>query len=214
MLTALQDAGLEDDGDIAPEAAARRALKIAILHHIAQCDRPDVDGLLTDVLAAARGMTMRIRILGMMLQRSSALAGPALAAFDNEFHDDPLTMDKWFAVQAMTGTADSLVALEDHRSYDRENPNRVRSLLGAFASANLAAFHAADGSGYRLMADRIGALDALNPQLAARLAAAFRTWRTIEDSRQGHARAALASLQERANISPDLSDIVQRTLDG
>jgi aminopeptidase N len=214
LLTALQDAGLEDDGDIAPEAAARRALKIALLHHIAQCDRPDVDGLLTEVLAGAGGMTMRIKLLGMMLQRSSALAEPALTTFDDEFHDDPLTMDKWFAVQAMTGTADSLIALEDHRSYDRENPNRVRSLLGAFAGANLAGFHAADGSGYRLMASRIGALDALNPQLAARLAAAFRTWRTMENSRQSHARAALTSLQDTANISPDLADIVQRTLNG
>jgi aminopeptidase N len=214
LLTALQDAGLEDDGDIAPEAAARRALKIALLHHIAQCDRPDVDGLLTEVLAGAGGMTMRIKLLGMMLQRSSALAEPALTAFDDEFHDDPLTMDKWFAVQAMTGTADLLIALEDHRSYDRENPNRVRSLLGAFAGANLAGFHAADGSGYRLMASRIGELDALNPQLAARLAAAFRTWRTMENSRQSHARAALTSLQDTANISPDLADIVQRTLNG
>jgi aminopeptidase N len=213
VVEALERFGLEDSGDISPEAASKRSLVLALLQHLSRCETPDVDDLLGRALRGAGGMTMRIKTLALLLQRKSPLADQALEAFDAEFHDDPLTMDKWFAIQAMNGTADTLVALEGHRSYDRDNPNRVRSLLGAFATGNLSGFHANDGSGYQLMAERIGTLDGRNPQLAARLASAFRTWRTMDASRQRYAQAALETLQSTPNISTDLSDIVTRMLE-
>lgn len=213
IVAALERFGLEDSGDISPEAAAKRALVLALLQHVSRCSDPGVEDLLGRALHGAGGMTMRIKTLALLLQRQSPLANEALQAFEAEFHNDPLTMDKWFAIQAMTGTAEALIALEDHRSYDRDNPNRVRSLLGAFATGNLSGFHAADGAGYRLMAERIGTLDGRNPQLAARLASAFRTWRTMDASRQSHAQAALEALQSTPNISADLADIVLRMVD-
>jgi aminopeptidase N len=214
MVLALEQFGLQDDGQISPQAAANRALILALLQHLALWDDPVAEDVLARAHNGAHGMTMRIKTLILLLKRQSPLADSALAAFDERFHDDPLTMDKWFAAQAMTGTADRLIALEEHRSYDRDNPNRVRSLLGAFSASNLSGFHAADGSGYCLMANRIAELDGRNPQLAARLAAAFRAWRTMDAVRQKQAQAALQDLQDMPNMSPDLADIVLRMLEG
>ena len=159
-------------------------------------------------------MTMRIKTLTLLVQRNGPAANPALKAFAARFGQEPLAMDKWLVAQASTYTASDIEALEDHPAYDATNPNRVRSLLGAFSTLNLTGFHAADGSGYRLLSSRIADLDMANPQLAARLAVAFRSWRTMDEGRRGHAKAALDALQGRANLSTDLADIVARTLAG
>jgi aminopeptidase N len=92
------------------------------------------------------------------------------------------------------------------------NPNRVRALIGAFAQGNQTQFNRADGQGYAFVADSVLALDAKNPQVAARLATAFRTWRTLEEGRRGKAEAALQRIGATPNLSRDLSDIVERAL--
>jgi aminopeptidase N len=92
------------------------------------------------------------------------------------------------------------------------NPNRVRALIGAFAQGNPTQFNRADGAGYEFVADTILALDPKNPQLAARMATAFRTWRTLEAGRQAKAQAALQRIKQTPALSRDLSDIVERAL--
>lgn len=214
---ALREDGMADDGEISAASAARRSLIFAMLKLLSAWDDPAADELIEQAHRQAQGMTMRIRSLGLLVRRQSAAADDALRAFEAQFYDDPLAMDKWFSVQANAPgpvALDAVRRLERHPAYSLSNPNRVRSLLGAFAMNNLSGFHAADGAGYRLMAERIGQIDESNPQLAARLAGAFRSWRTMESGRREQARSALQALSEKRPLSVDVTDIVSRTLNG
>ena len=124
-------------------------------------------------------------------------------------------MDKWFQIQASAPgaeTLDRVKALMRHPSFSMNNPNRVRALIGTLANASQTGFHRADGEGYRFLADTVVDIDRRNPQLAARLATAFRSWRSLEPTRQEKARAALLSMAQASDLSADLGDIVQRTL--
>jgi aminopeptidase N len=109
-------------------------------------------------------------------------------------------------------TLDKVRALTAHAAFSFANPNRVRALIGAFAQGNPTQFNRADGAGYEFIADIVLALDPKNPQLAARLATAFRSWRTLEQGRRGKAQAALERIKAAPNRSRDLADIVERAL--
>jgi aminopeptidase N len=103
-------------------------------------------------------------------------------------------------------------ALTTHPAFSMNNPNRVRALIGTLANASQTGFHRADGEGYRFLAEKVVDIDSRNPQLAARLATAFRSWRSLEPGRQAKAREALLSIQRVGKLSADLGDIVERTL--
>lgn len=212
LLDAVEGMGVQDDGMINPQSAAKRALLFALMGHLACWDDERVQTLTQRAHASSIGMTMRIKTLGLLIKRKSDGVGEALAAFEARFGDDPLSMDKWFSVQARYGNASRVQQLEAHPAYDASNPNRVRALLGAFAAGNLLGFHAADGSGYALMAQRIATLDQANPQLAARLAAVFRTWRTQDGKRRNKAHNELSTLAGRPNLSVDVQDMLHRML--
>jgi aminopeptidase N len=139
----------------------------------------------------------------------------ALADFYTRYAADALIVDKWFSLQATTPgaeTLDNVRTLTAHPTFSMANPNRVRALIGAFAQANPGQFNRPDGAGYDFVADTILALDPNNPQLAARMATAFRTWRTLEAGRQAKAQAALHRIKATPGLSRDLSDIVERAL--
>ncbi|MFK7791769.1 MAG: aminopeptidase N [Devosiaceae bacterium] len=214
VLGALDALGLADDGIISPSAAAKRSLINALLQHMVHWDDPRAESAIRTAHDAAKGMTMRVKTLSMLIARDGASMQSPLAAFEARFGGDPLSMDKWFTAQAMHGTAADIERLETHPSYDASNPNRARALLGAFAMGNVTGFNAADGSGYRLMAGRIVAIDQNNPQLAARLASAFRSWRTLEPLRRTKAESALKGMIDQTQISVDLGDIAGRILEG
>ncbi len=214
LLETLEELGPSDEDDLSPLAAAKRVLITAILGHLAFAQ----DAALSDIVLKAHkrstGMTMRIKTLGMLVKHALPGAGDALAAYAHDYADIPLAMDKWFVVQAMAGGAEDIERLEQHPAYDRTNPNRVRSLVGAFATGNLAGFHAADGTGYRLLGDRVIELDGVNPQLAARLASAFRSWRTMSPGRAALAEGVLQDMASQSNLSRDVADMVARMLKG
>jgi len=139
----------------------------------------------------------------------------ALADFYDRYASDALVIDKWFSLQAMIPqpeTLDQVRSLTQHRAFSFSNPNRVRALIGVFAQGNTTQFNRPDGQGYDFIADTLLALDPKNPQLAARLATAFRSWRMLESGRQAKAKAALERVQTAGNLSRDLTDIVQRAL--
>ena len=146
-------------------------------------------------------------------------AGPerdrALAMFHDKWKDEALVVDKWFRVQAtscLEGTLGRVKALAMHPAFDLRNPNRARALLHAFALENPLHFHAADGEGYRWVAEQVVALDRLNPQVAARLARAFDRWRKYDGTRQGHARRALESIASAEGLSGNVGEVVGRAL--
>jgi aminopeptidase N len=142
-------------------------------------------------------------------------AADALDAYAAMFEAEPLALDKWFALQAQVPapeTLDAVEALTRHPRFSLKNPNRVRALIGAFATANLSQFHRADGAGYRFVGEIAGELDRSNPQVAARLLTAFRSFRTMEPGRREKARAVLEAIAARDGLSSDVADIVGRML--
>jgi aminopeptidase N len=160
-------------------------------------------------------MTDRMAALGILSLHDVPEREAAFNDFYQRYKNDPLIIDKWFALQAMRpdpATLDRVRALTAHPAFSMANPNRVRSLIGSFAQGNPTQFNRADGSGYEFVADRILELDPANPQVASRMSTAFRNWRTLEAGRRAHARGALQRISAAPNLSRDVTDIVQRAL--
>ncbi|MEM6438823.1 MAG: aminopeptidase N [Pseudomonadota bacterium] len=211
-LRALFDA-MATPGPYSPdaEAAGRRALRNACLAFLVR--RPG-GAALAQAQTRAEGMSERLPALTALVHARGEGAAEALAAFEADWSQDALVMDKWFAVQATApgeGALARVEALTEHEKFTWRTPNRLRSLVGAFA-ANHAAFHAADGSGYRFLAGWLMKVDALNPQTAARMAGAFETWRRYDDGRQGLIRAELERILAREGCSKDMGEIAGRIL--
>jgi aminopeptidase N len=155
--------------------------------------------------------------LNVLARLDIQAATPVLAHFRQRYAGNALALDKWFALQAtLPGTAalSRIQTLERDSAFNLKNPNRVQSLLGSFARANATGFHRADGAGYRWLGERLGELDALNPQVAARVATAFNGWQRLEPQRREAARAVIEELAAREGLSPDLTDILARVAQG
>ncbi|AZO31388.1 aminopeptidase N [Mesorhizobium sp. M1B.F.Ca.ET.045.04.1.1] len=209
--------GLADNGPFTPDAASagRRALRNILLDYLSLL--PEGAALAATHFHSATNMTDRAAALTVLAHRhaGSRQAQEALAGFEARYRGDALVLDKWFLIQAgVPGpqTVDKVRALMQHPAFSIANPNRVRSLIGTFSSANQTSFHGADGQGYRFFAETVLEVEKRNPQVAARLATALRSWRSLEPVRQDKARQALLQIANAENLSADLRDIVERTL--
>jgi aminopeptidase N len=164
---------------------------------------------------AADNMTNSIAALGALSHMPSAERDQALQVFEARWTNDSLVMDKWFSVQAISQADDTLTrvrALMDHPLFDLKKPNKVRALIGAFAHGNPPQFHQATGNGYRFLSDRVIALDALNPQIAARLVGAFARWKRLTPALSDKMQAALKTIADTPQLSRDCQEIVSKTL--
>jgi aminopeptidase N len=165
----------------------------------------------------AGNMTDRLGALGALVMAHSELAAPALARFQELFRQEALVVDKWFGLQARAPEKDGRVfanvkALLQHPDFSMHNPNRVRSLLLALCNFNPAAFHRADAKGYVFWAEKVVELDAINPQVASRLARALDRWRLLAEPYRTAAREAIARVAAKADLSPDVREVVDRAL--
>ncbi|MBI1204034.1 MAG: aminopeptidase N [Rhodopseudomonas sp.] len=204
-------------GPYSPDAAAagKRALRNVALDLLATDRSPAAIARAVRQYDSADNMTDRLAALATLAQHDVPARDTALADFYRRYADNALVIDKWFSLQATAPqavTLDNVRALTAHPAFSFANPNRVRALIGAFAQANPTQFNRADGAGYSFVADAILALDPKNPQIAARMATAFRAWRTLEPGRRALAQAALQRIKNSASLSRDLSDIVERAL--
>jgi aminopeptidase N len=194
---------------------ARRRLKRRVLELLHAVDGATAGRLAARQYREAPSMTDRLAALALLVHTQSPDAESALADYRSRYTNNALALDKWFAVQAqLPGDAAlaRVTSLEHDAAFTLKNPNRVQSLLGAFVRGNPSGFHRVDGAGYRLLADRLVTLDALNPQVAARLATAFNGWRRLEPKRQAAARSAIAELADREGLSPNLAEILGNVL--
>ncbi|NID17307.1 aminopeptidase N [Luteibacter yeojuensis] len=192
---------------------AQRQLKRRLLDLLALVDPAGAAERALAQYGQAPGMTDRLAALATVATYASPSAEEPIAHFRRRYDGNALALDKWFAMQAMLPGAEALArvqALEGDPAFTLKNPNRVQSLLGSFARANPTGFHRADGAAYRWLADRLVAIDALNPQVAARIATAFNGWKRLEPVRREAAHAVVAGLAARTDLSRDLTDILAR----
>ena len=204
-------------GGYSPDAASagRRSLRNVTLDLMATGGAAEAIARAARQYADADNMTDRMAALTTLSLHDGAERERALADFYQRYANDALVVDKWFSLQAASprpDTLDRVRELTKHAAFSMTNPNRVRALIGAFAQGNPTQFNRADGAGYDFVAGAILALDPKNPQIAARLATAFRSWRTLEEGRRNKAEAVLRRIQTTRGLSRDLSDIVERAL--
>jgi aminopeptidase N len=213
-LQAIASAKGEQPFSPSADAAGRRALKSAALDLLAALG-PEEATVFTGAFQNAASMTEAAAALDALGQSNSEAFDEALAQFYQRWRDNPLVIDKWFAVQAASPRTDALervAKLRQHGDFNIRNPNRVRALAASFAMRNPRAFHAADGSGYRFLADLAQTIDPLNPALAARLLTPFESWRRFDSQRRQHAEAALEQLKALPQLSKNTREVVERTL--
>ncbi|MES1925098.1 aminopeptidase N [Salinisphaera sp. T31B1] len=194
--------------------AGRRRVFACALDYLARIDAPGLRERAVDAFERADNMTDRMAGLSALRDLPGAERERVLADFARRWADEPLVMDKWLRLQATTrrdDAADTVRRLLADDRFDFTNPNRVRALLGGFARGNVEAFHRGDASGYRLLADEIVRLDAINPQLAAALAGLLAPWaRYVAPQRDGM-REQLNRLSERS-LSANTREIVDSGL--
>ena len=204
-------------GPYKPDAASagHRSIRLAALGLMTVEERPADVSKLAAHFAAAANMTDQMAALSFLADVDGPERVKALAAFEKQWGGDSLVMDKWFATQAMSdlpGTVEAVEQLQQHKLFQLTNPNKVRALIGAFAQGNQLNFNRVDGAGYTLVAGVAIELNKHNPQVAARLMGAFRSWQTLEPKRKKLAKAALESVQGSNGLSRDVFEIVSKTL--
>ena len=162
-------------------------------------------------------MTAEIGALTAMLGIDAPETNLELEKFYARHAGDSLLVDKWFALNSQvpgSGAAARIEALMGHPDFRLSTPNRVYALIGGFTSMNLSGFHAADGEGYRVVADTILKVNAINPQVAARMATGFRSWRIMDEVRRKAAAGQLERILASPGLSRDCIEIVSKTLKG
>jgi len=205
--------GVEGD-DLTPRAKGIRRLRTVALGMLSAADEAQAAALAKTQFDRANNMTDRQGALGVLVSTQAAERGQALDGFYERFRDDPLVLDKWFALQASAqrpDTVDQVLKLAKHPDFTITNPNRLRSLAGMFGG-NHWAFHSADGRGYDFLADMIIAADKINPQVAARMVPAFGRWRRFEPKRAEMMRAALERIVAASGLSKDVFEQASKSL--
>jgi aminopeptidase N len=208
---------LSESGTYEPDAvsAGRRTLRNTCLDLLAATQRADAILLAARQYQTANNMTDRMAALSTLSLCDVPERAAALDDFYARYADDALIVDKWLTLQATIpepATLDRVKALTKHPAFSFANPNRVRALIHAFALGNQKEFNRADGAGYDFIVDTVLALDPKNPQVAARLLSALKSWRVLEQGRRARAEAALRRVAAAPSLSPDVSDIAQRAL--
>ena len=209
---------LEAQASDALDAAsqAQRRLRRRVLELLVLLDAAKAQALAAAQFDRAATMTDRLAALAVLVRSGAPQAAEALERYRTRHAGNALALDKWFAVQAQIPGEPALArvrTLQAEAKFTLKNPNRVQALLGTWARGNPSGFHRVDGEGYRFLAARLAELDALNPQVAARLATAFNGWQRLEPARREQARAAVAELAGR-RLSRNLAEIVGNMLKG
>lgn len=212
-----------DSGAYSPDpvSSGRRALSGLALTHLCLAARASGDavwpGKALQRFKDAANMTDRFNALAALVTSGSSLAPAALQRFHALFKDEALVLDKWFALQAgapdRNGNVLPIVKqLMQHPDFNIRNPNRARSVIFSYCSANPGGFHRADAAGYVYWSERVMELDGINPQVAARLARALDRWKKLAEPLRGAAREAIARVAAKPDLSNDVREVVTRAL--
>ncbi len=212
---AVYNANQSDEYRIEHAEIGKRSLKNVCLGYLAFGNVELADKLVNAQFSHANNMTDSLAAMAASVAAQLPCREALLVAFDERWHQDGLVMDKWFALQATSPAPDVLNrvrALLNHRSFTLSNPNRIRSLIGAFASANPSAFHAANGSGYQFLTEILTDLNTRNPQVAARMIEPLIRLKRYDAGRQALMRNALEQLKGLDKLSGDLYEKISKAL--
>jgi aminopeptidase N len=199
-----------DDG-----LAGQRRLANLCLAYLLTLDEQSIIDMAMHQFRTADNMTDTMGALTPLASCDCPERSAALEEFYGQWQDDRQVADKWFSLQAVSslpGTLDEVTRLLAHPAFELTNPNRFRSLVGAFSQANQVRFHAADGSGYRLVAEQLRRLIPLNPQVSARLLTPFTRWRRFDAGRQALLRAELERIRDLPDLPRDVYEVVEKSL--
>ena len=210
-------AGLQDLGPFLPDAAGagRRALRNAALDLMTANPRSDVVEIARGHFMAATNMTDSLGGLTALMNIGGPVFDEALSEFYARWKDEPLVVDKWFAIQARDpgdGALGRILALTAHPAFEARNPNRLRALISTFANFNPAQFHAAGGAGYRFLTDQILAVDGVNPMTAARLVEPLGGWRRYRPDLAEAMRVQLERISAHPGLSKNVFELATRAL--
>ncbi|KEF32894.1 Membrane alanine aminopeptidase N [Marinobacter nitratireducens] len=201
---------------VTPEQIAGRSLRNTALSWLLLINDDEGRELASQQFRAADNMTDRMGALRALVNSDyEADRERVLSEFYERFRHDPQVVEQWFSVQAASGQAGRLPqirALLEHEAFDWKNPNKVRSVIGAFAGQNLAEFHKPDGSGYEFLAEQVCRLDDSNPQIAARLVTPLTRWRKFAPSYGEQMKAGLEKVRDKAGLSRDVYEVVHKSL--
>lgn len=200
--------------DLSPAAKGGRRLRAAALTYLAAAGFADAPKMALNLFRSADGMTERQAALAILMHGNSPEREIALTEFYQRYHGNALVLDKYFQVQAWAmreDTPDVVERLAQHPDFTLANPNRVRSLYGAL-TGNQAAFHRADGKGYRLIADLVIALDRKNPQTAARMIPPLGRWSRFDEARGAMMRSELSRILAQPGLSRDVTEQASKIL--
>jgi aminopeptidase N len=206
---------IDPTNDIGPKAGGKRSLRATALEYITLSDE------LTDLELAvrqrreAKNMTDELSALSALNRTSSNLRQTAFDEFYKKWHQESLVMNKWLTLQAIAPGADALQrvkTLSESPIFDKTNPNKIYSLYIAFSKFNLVRFHERSGAAYRFVADQIIDIDSRNPQVAARLMAAFNQWQTMDLERQELMKMELRRILAKEGLSSNVFEIASKTL--
>ncbi|MBM9520087.1 aminopeptidase N [Desulforhopalus vacuolatus] len=207
----------DDNYLVTPQEVGRRSLKNVALRYLMALDPlpEEILDLCHRQFEEAGNMTDTVAALACLTNVAGEVRENAFGAFYEKWNQNPLVMDKWFVLQAtslLEDTLDRVRELMDNPAFLLTNPNKVRSLIGSFASANHVRFHAPDGGGYSFLADRILELNGINPQIAARLCSPLINWRRYEPGRTALMKAELERIASAKKLSRDVYEVVSKSL--
>ena len=205
----------DESGQFDADAIGRRRIKNTCLSYLSKLEQTDTQQWAQQQFSSANNMTDQMAALTVIVNNPHPAKLQCLADFYHQWRTEALVIDKWFALQASSSMPDTFAtvqALMNHPAFDLKNPNRVRSLIGAFSQANPLHFHAKNGQGYQFLADQILALNTLNPQVASRMVGALTSWRRYDEGRQALIKAQLERIMTTDDISKDVYEVASKSL--
>ena len=201
--------------DLSPDSMGARVLKNTALSYMVASQDERAEPLALRQFKQATNMTDQLAAFRVLVHHACDSRDRVIEDFYQQWRHDQLVMDKWFMIQATAPQPDTLQRVEqlfEHDDFDLKNPNRVRSLLGAFCSANPICFHVNSGEGYRLLGHYIEQLNDLNPQIASRLTTPLTRWKRFDSQRQAHMKTELGRLKQLPQLSRDVYELVEKSL--
>ncbi len=197
---------------------ARRSLKNLALSYLMRTDDEKIIQLCQSQFADASNMTDQLAGLRCLVncedESATELKRKALNSFYEQWSHEPLVVDQWFMVQAVCQLPGSLAQVKEllqHPDFDMRNPNKVRSLIGAFCGQNHLGFHDISGEGYEFLADQVLELNQLNPQIASRLLTPLTRWRKFDSKHQVLMLSQLQRIKAQEQLSKDLFEVVEKS---